>query len=139
MEVPCSPTFDYCRLALTLPGEAKFSLSEDELFLFRLERLSLPPRGDRFPAGLGNKSASSLDPSASSSVKTLSHESEIRTAPPGFKVNPSVHSVRSNNTDEPMGEGKLGFASDASALSSSSFSFGSHSAIIVADDLVDIQ
>ena len=75
------------------------SLSDDELCLFRLLRFSRTPRGDdELPAKHGNNSASSPEPSVSSSVKTLSQESEIRTAAPGFAASPKPILFLSNNT-----------------------------------------
>lgn len=115
------------------------SLSDDELCLFRFSRT---PRGDdELPAMQGNNSASSPEPSVSSSVKTLSHESEIRTATPGFAASPKPNLLLSNNTFGGSEELKLhsdvgtAVAPVSSIGSLVSVSVGSHSDIIVAQFL----
>lgn len=122
-----------------LPGEASVSLSDDELCLFRLLRFSRAPRGDaELPAMQGNSSASSPEPSVSSSVNTLSQEPEIRTATPGLDARPRPSLFRSNNTFGRSEELKLhsgvvsAVAPAASIGSLLSVSVGSHSVIIVA-------
>lgn len=112
------------------PGEAR--LSDDELCLFLRVLFSLPVRGERFPAGPGNRSASSPDPSASSSVSTLSVESEILTAAPGFRESPSDGTGRvfSNNTAGTSDVRKFVSGVKSPPPFSGSPSVGSHSAII---------
>lgn len=117
------------------------SLSDDELCLFRLLSLSRSPsEGDELPAKHGNSSASSPEPSVSSSVKTLSHEFEIRTATPGFAARPKPVKFRSNNTFGRSIDPKLGVGSDTDVATVSStgsqVSVGSHSDIIVAQLLI---
>ena len=120
-----------------LPGEDKVSLSDDELCLFRLLLFSRTPRGDdELPARHGNNSASSPEPSVSSSVKTLSQESEMRTATPGFAASPKPNLFLSNNTVGGSEEWKLhseeGTAVAPVSSAGSVASVGSHSDIIVA-------
>lgn len=126
-----------------LPGEARVSLSDDELCLFRLLRFSRPPRGDdEVPAKHGSNSASSPDPSVSSSVKMLSRESEIRTATPGFANPPNPNLFLSNKTFRGSEEWHSGtdcaVASATNIGSLISVSVGSHSDIIVARMLIRI-
>lgn len=123
-----------------LPGEARASLSDDELRLFRRLHFSPTPRGDDddgLPAEHGNSSVSSPDPSVSSSVKTLSHESEMRTAPPSFVTGPKPIPFLSNSTFGGSRERKTHCKADTAAVapvsspgSQLSVSVGSHSDII---------
>lgn len=119
------------------------SLSDDELCLFRLLRFSRAPRGDdEPPAKHGNNNASSPEPSVSSSVKTLSQESEMRTAVPGFAASPRPIGFLSNNTFGGSAERKLDSSTHSAVApavgtgSVLSVSVGSHSDIIVAQLLI---
>lgn len=140
---PALPLIRLQRHPKQLPGEARVSLSDDELCLFRLLRFSRTPRGDdELPAKHGNNSASSPEPSVSSSVKTLSQESEIRTATPGFAASPKPNLPLSNNTfGEPVelklhSEVGTAVAPVSSVGSLVSVSVGSHSDIIFAQFLI---
>lgn len=114
------------------------SLSDDELCLFHLPRFSRAPRGDdELPAKHGNNSASSPEPSVSSSVKTLSLESQTRTAPPGFTESPKPSLLLSSTTCGGSEELKLRSGGGTSVAPASdisspvSVSVGSHSVIIL--------
>lgn len=118
------------------------SLSDDEFCLFRLLRFSRTHRGDdELPAKHGNNSASSPEPSVSSSVKTLSRESEIRTATPGFVEIPKPNLLLSNKTFGESEESPALVGTAAAPVSSIgslvSDSVGSYSDIIVAQFLIN--
>lgn len=115
------------------------SLSDEELCLLRLLHFSFTLRGDDEPAVKhGKSSVSSPEPSVSSSVRTLSRESEIRTATPGVAVSPNTVRLLSNNAFAVSVDWKLDSGSDVNippTFSQGCVSVGSHSDIIVPEYL----